>query len=156
MPDKPVISLKGRALRFLSRRDYSRQELRKKLLSYAESEVQLEELLDDLQKNQWLSDERYAESLVRRRTERFGSKKILEEMRQNGLSDDLLNQYREDLKAHDPQLAFELWHRKFEILPTDPKEKARQIRFLVSRGFSSDLALKIVSGRLNSNDFSSG
>lgn len=156
MPDKPVISLKGRALRFLSRRDYSRQELRKKLLSYAESEVQLEELLDDLQKNQWLSDERYAESLVRRRTERFGSKKILEEMRQNGLSDDLLNQYREDLKAHDPQLAFELWHRKFENLPTDPKEKARQIRFLVSRGFSSDLALKIVCGRLNSNDFSSG
>jgi len=77
MPDKPVISLKGRALRFLSRRDYSRQELRKKLLSYAESEVQLDELLDDLQKNQWLSDERYAESLVRRRTERFGSSKDL-------------------------------------------------------------------------------
>lgn len=156
MPDKPVISLKGRALRFLSRRDYSRQELRKKLLSYAESERQLDELLDDLQKNQWLSDERYAESLVRRRTERFGSKKILEEMRQNGLSDDVLNQYRDDLKASDPRLAFELWQRKFETISQDPKEKARQIRFLVSRGFSSELAIKIVSGRLASNDFSSG
>ena len=156
MPDKPVISLKGRALRFLSRRDYSRQELRKKLLSYAESELQLDELLDELQKNQWLSDERYAESLVRRRTERFGSKKILEEMRQNGLSDDVLNQYRDDLKASDPRLASELWQRKFETISQDPKEKARQIRFLVSRGFSSELASKIVSGRLSSNDFSSG
>ena len=51
---KPVLSLTGRALRFLSRREYSRQELRKKLLPYAQEEGELDAVLDKLEQQKFL------------------------------------------------------------------------------------------------------
>ena len=67
MPKGQVPSLMGRALRYLSRREHSRQELREKLLVYAETEDEVDELLIKLEKQSWLSDERYAEGLARRK-----------------------------------------------------------------------------------------
>ena len=84
MPKQQAPSLMGRALRYLSRRDHSRQELRKKLLPYAESNIELDELMVKLEAQSWLSDERFAESLVRRKSERYGSIKIIDELKHQG------------------------------------------------------------------------
>ena len=58
---QPVLSLKARALRFLSMREHSRLELKRKLARHAEEGDDIEALLDFLEKNNWLSQERFAE-----------------------------------------------------------------------------------------------
>ncbi len=148
MPKQQAPSLMGRALRYLSRREHSRQELRKKLLPYAESEIELDELMVKLEAQSWLSDERFAESLVRRKSERYGSLKIVDELKQQGIEGDSLLEIKERLKISDSTRAWELWQRKFDSMVTkDPKEKSKQMRYLVSKGFPLSVVTRIVDGR---------
>ena len=64
------LSLRGRALKLLSLREQSRSELMRKLAPHAESPEQVQALLDDLQRAGLLSEQRFVESLVRRRASR--------------------------------------------------------------------------------------
>jgi len=91
MPKQPAPSLMGRALRYLSRREHSQQELRKKLLPFAESEQELADLLLKLEKQGWLSNERFAEGLARRKSDRYGSLKIVDELKQNGIDPETIS-----------------------------------------------------------------
>jgi regulatory protein len=150
MPKQQAPSLMGRALRYLSRREHSRQELRKKLLPYAESDIELDELMTKLEAQSWLSDERFAESLVRRKSERYGSLKIVEELKQQGIEGESLIEIKDRLKVSDAMRAWELWQRKFDSTITkDPKEKAKQMRYLVSKGFPLSVVIKIIDGRFS-------
>jgi regulatory protein len=150
MPKQQAPSLMGRALRYLSRREHSRKELRKKLLPYAESDIELDELMTKLEAQSWLSDERFAESLVRRKSERYGSLKIVEELKQQGIQGDSLIEIKERLKVSDAMRAWELWQRKFDSMVTkDPKEKSKQMRYLVSKGFPLSVVTRIVDGRFS-------
>ncbi len=153
MPKQQAPSLMGRALRYLSRREHSRQELRKKLLPYAESDIELDELMTKLEAQSWLSDERFAESLVRRKSERYGSLKIVEELKQQGIEGDSLIEIKERLKVSDAMRAWELWQRKFDSSVTkDQKEKSKQMRYLVSKGFPLSVVTKIVAGRFSPSE----
>jgi regulatory protein len=150
MPKQQAPSLMGRALRYLSRREHSRQELRKKLLPYAESDIELDELMAKLEAQSWLSDERFAESLVRRKSERYGSLKIVEELKQQGIEGESLIEIKDRLKVSDAMRAWELWQRKFDSMVTkDPKEKSKQMRYLVSKGFPLSVVTRIVDGRFS-------
>ena len=145
---KSEISLMGRALRFLSRREHSRQELRKKLLPYAEDLSELDNLLDKLEKDKWLSNDRYAESLVRRKSERFGALRIIDELKQQDVPTETIERLKISLKESEPDRAWTLWSKKYgPDIQSEPKERAKQIRYLASKGFSMDLVLKVVSGR---------
>jgi regulatory protein len=103
--------------------------------------------LDDFEARGWLSDERFAEALVRRRSERFGARKIQGELAQAGVDSSKTSELLRSLKDTEYQRAHELWQRKFGVLATEQKERARQYRFLASKGFSSDVVSKIVAGR---------
>lgn len=151
MPEVAGPSLMARALRFLSRREHSRQELRKKLLPHAaDNPNALDDLLDRLEKESWLSNERYAESLVRRKSERYGSLRIVDELKQQAIPIETINRLRDALKENEGDRAWALWSRKYsEVISTDPKERVKQVRYLVSKGFSLDLVIKITSGRYN-------
>ena len=160
-------SLKARALRLLSMREYSRKGLAAKLeesvarmLKFKTPEeesdesgsvvplnIQIEAVLDDFEARGWLSDQRFAEALVRRRSERFGTRKIQDELAQAGVESSKTADLLRNLKETEYQRAHELWLRKFGVLATEQKERARQYRFLASKGFSSDVVTKVVSGR---------
>ena len=162
-------SLKARALRLLSMREYSRKGLAAKLEESAarmlklkpieegaEPSVpatplkdQIEAVLDDFEARGWLSDQRFAEALVRRRSERFGTRKIQDELQQAGVDSAKTADLLRNLKETEFQRAQELWQRKFGVVATEQKEKARQYRFLASKGFSSDVVSRVVSGRNN-------
>jgi regulatory protein len=153
MPKQQAPSLMGRALRYLSRREHSCQELRKKLLPYAESDIELDEVMAKLKAQSWLSDERFAESLVSRKSERYGSLKIINELKQQGIEGDPLLEIKERLKTSDATRAWELWQRKFDSLVTkDPKEKSKQMRYLVSKGFPLGVVIKIIDGRFSPSE----
>src|SRR5450830_1816392 len=85
---RPQISLKARALKYLSSREHSRLELARKLTPYAQDGDDIEALLDWLQASKFLSQERFSESLVNRRAGRYGNNRILYELKSHGIAAD--------------------------------------------------------------------
>jgi regulatory protein len=132
----PQLSLKGRALRFLSMREHSRLELRRKLSKYAEEGDDVEALLDLLEKNNWLSQERFSESLIHRRSARFGNSRIVAELQSHGVKGEALQELKAGLADSETARACEVWERKYGEVATDPKERNKQMRFMMMRGFS--------------------
>jgi len=52
------------------------------------------------------------------------------------------------IKSEEYDLAKNIWEKKFRNLPEGQGEKAKQIRFLQSRGIDSTLIHQILSGKL--------
>ncbi len=138
-------SLKARALRYLSARDYSRKELAGKLLRFVEDGDDLDALLEWLKEQGFLSDTRFAESLVRRRMGRYGNSRIRQELKNHQVTDVLPDEAMQELMQTEASRAWEIWERKFGVPPADAKERARQMRFLQQRGFSSDAIRKVMA-----------
>ena len=135
----------------LARREHSRVELRNKLrrqlkdeTDAAEAAAQIEKILDELQAKGLLSDARFAAVLTRTRAERFGAARIRYEMREHDLPDAVVKAAMEQLKATEEARARDLWKRRFGRPPADAAERARQMRFLAQRGFSTAVVLRVV------------
>ena len=133
---KSQVSLKARALRFLSMREHSRVELARKLTRYASETDDIEEVLNFLEQANFLSDARFSESLVNRRQERFGNQKILAELQSHGLEKEKIAKLKSELTETEVTRAIEVLHRKFQQTPIDANERVKQMRFLQQRGFS--------------------
>ena len=139
-------------MQYLARREYSRAELRGKLLPHVQTEeggeteppAALDALLDDLTARGWLSDARAATQWVHAKRSRFGTQRITHELRQKGIAEDLIGAELPALKESELETARNVWQRKFGILPQDAKEKARQMRFLQSRGFGFDVIFRVL------------
>ena len=132
-------------MRYLARREYSCAELHGKLLPHVQEGEDLDAVLDDLEKRGWLSDERAATQLVHAKRSRFGIQRITHELRQKGIAEELISAALPALKETEPEAARGVWQRKFGTLPQDDKEKARQMRFLQSRGFSLNVIFEVLS-----------
>lgn len=140
----PETSLRERAMRLLARREHSRVELGRKLAAYAEDCAEVEALLDELQKRGWLSDERYAGQMVQVRRGKFGSVRIAHELREKGVDEALIAGTLSGLKESELDAARAVWAKKFGELPVDAKERAKQIRFLMSRGFGQEVIWQVL------------
>ncbi|KVU31058.1 recombinase RecX [Burkholderia ubonensis] len=141
---KPARSLKGRALGYLSRREYSRAELARKLAPYAGEDESVEPVLDALEQEGWLSDARFAESLVHRRASRVGAARIVNELKRHAVGDTLVEEVGAQLRETEWARAQAVWRKKFGALPQTPAERAKQARFLAARGFSSATIVKLL------------
>ncbi len=132
----PKLSLKARALRYLAAREHSRIELARKLARHASDDDNIDALLDWLEAQKFLSETRFAESLVNRRAARFGSSRILYELQSHGVDDATVADLRNSLKASEDERAWAAWEKKFGVAPDSAEARARQMRFLQQRGFS--------------------
>lgn len=139
-------TLKGRALRLLSRREHSRRELERKLQPYEEEPGTLAQALDELQARGFISEERVAESVMNRRASRLGSTRIRQELQDKGLDGDLIARTLSALKDSELARAREVWQRKFDVVPRTPQERARQTRFLLARGFAGEVVRRVLGG----------
>ena len=142
----PILSLRVRALKALARREHSRQELHAKLLPHAEDAGEVGRLLDDFEKRGWLSEARFVEQVSTVRRRKFGSARILHELREKGVSGPALETARANLKGSEVDAARAVWQKKFGSLPVTPEERAKQSRFLASRGFSAEVVHKVLRG----------
>ena len=140
----PPLNLRARALKALARREHTRQELQAKLLPFADDPDELEPLLDDLEKRGWLSEARFVEQLTTMRRRRFGAARILHELREKGVSDTALASAQSQLKDSEVDAARAVWKKRFGNLPTTLEERAKQSRFLASRGFSAEVVRKVL------------
>lgn len=172
----PADDLRARALRLLARREYSRQELAKKLLSkpaprpmrpsnhgrhgaseafdtesFSEevyeppTEREVDALLDDLEQRKMLSDTRYAEMRTRVRAPRYGDSRLRQELAQKGIDRETIDaviaeQPGEYARCH------EVWLKKFGQQPADMNERAKQTRYLATRGFAMRVIQQVLRG----------
>lgn len=140
------ISLKGRALRLLAGREHSRAELEKKLAPHEEEPGELQRALEELQAKGFISDRRVVESVIHRRAARLGVGRVKQELQAKGISADAMADALEGLRGTEVQRAREVWRKKFGAPAEDPAGRARQMRFLASRGFGTEAIRRVVSG----------
>lgn len=143
-PARKGPSLKMRAVGYLSRREHAREELARKLAPHAEDPDEVATVLDALEKEGWLSTERFAQSLVHRRASRQGAARIVQELRQHGVDDNQVAELRDQLRATEYDRALEVWKKRFSAKPEDRAAYAKQARFLASRGFAHDVIRRIL------------
>ena len=141
-----------RAIDYLSRREYSRAELTRKLAPFVEEGDALDPLLDALEREGWLSEARFAESVMNRRSARMGTTRIVSELRQHGLDDTLIESVGSKLRETERARALAVWRKKFGQLPGSPADRMKQARFLAMRGFSHATIAQILKGEHDWDD----
>jgi regulatory protein len=141
------VSLKGRALRLLGQREHTRLELERKLGRYEEEPGTLAQALDELQAKGYLNEQRAAESLVHRRAGQYGAVRLRQEMQDKGLARELIDQTLAGVKDSELSRAREVWQRRFDGLPQTPEERAKQMRFLLARGFSGEVVRRALGNK---------
>ena len=145
MKSKPETGdLRERALRLLARREHSRAELVRKLGHAGFAVEDIAPLLDEFEKKNWLSDQRFAESYIADHRARSGNLKLAYELRQRGLSEAMIAAVLSENIESELDRAHEIWKKKFKVEPANESEKSKQIRFMQSRGFSVDVIRQIL------------
>lgn len=146
---RPAPSLQTRALGWLAQREHSRVELQRKLLCHVDAQApdgaeKVEQVLDALQAEGLLSEQRFVESRVRVRAAGHGARRIEMELARHGLK--LAPLQQQQLRDSELQRAAALWLRRFGHIAVDARERARQSRFLAARGFGGDVIRRVLSG----------
>jgi len=139
-----------RAVALLARRDYGRLELQRRLqrlLSPGEDPAQIAHVLDLLQAQGLLCDERFAAGLTRQRAARFGATRVGHDLRQRGLPESLVRSAVAPLRATELARAQALWQKRFGVAPQSRADYARQARFLAGRGFPGDVIRQAIGCR---------
>lgn len=158
-----ALSLKAKALTYLAQREHSRIELRRKLLSHVDRQrradassplsadapapalpaaQEIDELLDWLTAKDLLSADRFVETRVSAREGRFGNLRIHRELAQHGMALDA--ETAQQLKDSELARAHAVWAKRFGTPAVDAADRARQMRFLSARGFSSETVGRVV------------
>ncbi len=130
--------LRERALRLLGQREHTRAELSRKLSRYVEERDDLEALIDELAQSDLVSDQRFAEHFINAKQKRFGHLKIAHELKSKGIDAESITRLTIASREQELESARTVWQRKFPLPPESSAEKAKQMRFLQGRGFSSD------------------
>ena len=139
-------SLKGRALRYLALREHSRQELERKLQPFEETPGELAKALDELAAKGFIDEQRMVESVVNRRSPKLGASRVRQELQAKGLPSAAIEAAMQEMRSTELERARDVWRKKFGTPPEDANARAKQIRFLLSRGFGAEVVKRVVAG----------
>jgi regulatory protein len=131
-------------MRFLARREHSREELRRKLLPKVAEGEDLEAVLDELARRGWLSDARFAEHVARAKARRFGPARLAHYLKSRGVDDEAIAAGVRAAGEEGIASLETVWRSRFRGAPADEREKARQVRFLQGRGFGLEEILRFL------------
>ncbi len=128
------------ALRLLARRDHAAAELRRHLQTqYDEATIAV--VLARCTELGWLDEARMVEVFIRGRAARGqGPLRIRFELRQRGVSAELIDAGLADCDQDWFALARDLAERRGASAPLEPKARARLLGFLQRRGFTHEQA----------------
>lgn len=144
--DSPMNAAKLRTLAFalLAKREYSCADLTTKLLNYTTDLEEVTRLVEELAINQYVSDERMAGMLVRSQLrQNKGLMRIQQQLKKHQIDIELAETELAKVNWFEQALALKI--KKFgTAISQDPKEKAKQIRFLQYRGFSLAVIFKVI------------
>lgn len=125
------------ALEYLAEREHSRYQLRLKLIKKAYSEDALNKALDFLEREEWLSDRRFAEVWLRSRGARHfeGRTRLLQELRSRGVDKKLAAEAVELFFADTPEE--KQFEKAYEKLSKQGKNGDKLVKALIRLGFST-------------------
>ncbi|VTU41077.1 Regulatory protein RecX [Variovorax sp. PBS-H4] len=137
-------SLKGRALRLLSQREHSRSELERKLAKYEEEPGSLARALDELTAKDFISEARVVQSVLHQRAARHGAARVRQELLHKGVTPEAVAEAVASLAEGELDRARGVWRQRFGTPPQTAGERARQIRFMLARGFAAGMVAKVM------------
>jgi regulatory protein len=136
----------------LARREHSREELKRKLGGAETIPGELDSLLDEFERQGWLSEHRLADQAVVLARGRYGSRRVLDQLRQKGVTGEPLVRAIDALKAQELESARAVWRKRFGRPAADLAEKAKQARFLAARGFAPEAIQQVLKGMFEESD----
>jgi lipopolysaccharide export system ATP-binding protein len=148
--------LRQQAIRLLARREHTRVELARKLADFGTRE-EIDAVLADMEASQLQSDNRTAENYLRSNASRLGASRLRHTLKSRGVAPETIDEQLAQADLPDElERARAAWSRKFSAAPANPKEWARQARFLQSRGFAGDIVRRLLKqpleGRMKTTD----
>jgi regulatory protein len=145
--------VKAVAVRLLARREYARAELAERLVARGAARAEVEAVLDEMERNGYLSDVRFAQAVVAQKAGRYGKRAIAHELRQKHVEPAAARDALAAIAQTDELAeATALWQRRFGNPPQDEREKARHVRFLLARGYGLTTALKVLRAAGTADD----
>lgn len=155
-PDDPgsLDGARAQAIRLLARRDYAKRELAGRLTERgfaAEIAAGAVEVLAD---ERLVDDERYVEAAVASRIARGqGPRRIALELKRLGVDAQLVERAVDAGSPDWTRRALELRQRRFgRAAPAGPRERSRQIRYLLYQGYTLDHVRAALGGRAGELD----
>jgi len=147
-PTRAPASLKARAIALLARREYSRADLRERLLGQAGHDAadagEVDVVLDELVALGYLSDARFASAVVRQKSGGYSKRAIGATLKARGVAGEAAADALAGSSVDDHEALVALWRRRFGKAPVDDRSKARQVRFLQSRGFALSAIFRLL------------
>lgn len=136
-PLETPLAVRRAAMDLLARREHSRAELLRKLQPRVSARGLLDNELDQLEEDGLLSDARFCEAYVHARSQRgIGPQRLREELRLRGVGSALIEKVLQDAQWDWTALEAQVFAKRFpEGRASEPKERARQLRFMQYRGF---------------------
>lgn len=127
------------AMSLLARREHSRLELRQKLLKRFPEPELIDAVIERLNAEALQSDDRFAEAFVSMRKNRGqGPVRIIGELQQRGVTESVYSRYIDPSDDEWVESARAVCLRKYGAFADAPAQRAKQMRFLQYRGFSSE------------------
>lgn len=139
------------AMSLLAMREHSVKELKNKLGRNFSAEELVDEVISSLIELGLQSDERFTQAFVAmRQRQGKGSAVIKMELREKGVTTDLVSCFVDETDTLWCELARKAWAKKFRgVVPQDSRERAKQMRFLQARGFTSHQIKAVFTDHIN-------
>ncbi|MCP5195536.1 MAG: regulatory protein RecX [Gammaproteobacteria bacterium] len=130
--------IRAKAMELLARREHARLELRQKLMQRGFLTAPIDRVLDQLAEERLLDESRYAELYAYGRADKgYGPLRIARELRERGVSQELVDQTLAELKDDWLPKLRELHRKRFKsLIPADAAGRMQQIRVLRQHGFT--------------------
>jgi regulatory protein len=138
------------SLKLLSIRDYTSEEIRKKLKQRSFSDATIVEVTRKLAEYNFINDDNYAEKYKNDclKIKKYGINKIKNNLVMKGIARDTVDNI-EINEDEQYELCKEAAIKKEKILGDCKNRREKMFRFLISRGFEYDMAIKVIKNVLN-------
>lgn len=102
-------------------------------------------VLEELAAKGWLSDARFAEQSIRSKARRFGPRRLAYDLRAKGVDEESIAAGMRAAGVDGLSNVEAVWKSRFGAVPANDREKARQARFLMGRGFGSEEVFRFLA-----------
>jgi regulatory protein len=141
-----------KAQAYCAYQDRCSSEVVQKLRDWGVDQLRIPKILESLTEDKFLDDRRYAESFVssKFRLKHWGRNKIVYELRLKKIPSDLISQAVESIDENEYSATLQtlIAKKTKEVKDSDAFRKKQKIaRFLISKGFESELVFGMMVGK---------
>lgn len=139
---------KNKAVKYISYQSRTEKEVTEKLKECEYSDDIIFRVIETMKKYNYINDKEYAKNFLTSKLnlKGYGIFKISFDLKQKGISDDIINDIIENTELNENKRALEVLEKKLRGKKiSDYKEKQKLYNFLLRRGFSYDVIKEAVN-----------